>query len=495
MKFMNCFLLGGLLFFSTQTTKSEEIFVTDADIKNHTKWTADNVYMLSGFVYVESGETLTIEAGTVIKGMPGQGDGASALIVAQGGKIYANGTRNNPIIFTALSDDLADSADLGPSDKGLWGGLIVLGKARLNSPSAVEQNGFIVDNIEGIPVTDIRGEFGGNDDNDNSGVVRYVSIRHGGSVIGADNEINGLTLGGVGRGTTVEYVEVFANKDDGIEFFGGTVNTSNMVSAFCGDDAFDWDQGYRGNNKYWFVIQDESGDNALELDGDVDDFTKMPLTQGSVQFSTFIGANSNRCIRARENTGLHFYNNIVTDYKNGIKVDSNAEGRLLDGGIEFKNSIFSNVTTLSNDVAEWIFEDTELNLTVSDVGVVSVSRTQSSSLDPRSLSDNGYGAFEPNKPLWTNGWSFLYNGGFTVKEVTNVEVVDYTPTIQQGWSIVGVPYNKNYTVSELFGNTPITVYYWDGSSFSINTFDIDFEEWDEPNQQLKAGAGVWILND
>ena len=254
MKLINSFLLGGLLLLSTQTTKSEEIFVTDADIKNHTKWTADNVYMLAGFVYVEKGEALTIEAGTVIKGMPGQGDGASALIVAQGGKIYANGTRNNPIIFTALSDDLTDSADLGPSDKGLWGGLIILGKARLNSPSAVEQNGFIVDNIEGIPVTDIRGEFGGDDDNDNSGVIRYVSIRHGGSVIGADNEINGLTLGGVGRGTTVEYVEVFANKDDGIEFFGGTVNTSNMVSAFCGDDAFDWDQGYRGNNKYWFCL-------------------------------------------------------------------------------------------------------------------------------------------------------------------------------------------------------------------------------------------------
>ena len=168
---------------------------------------------------------------------------------------------------------------------------------------------------------------------------------------------------------------------------------------------------------------------------------------------------------------------------------------MLDGGIEFKNSIFSNVATLSNDVAEWIFQDAELNLAVSDGSVVSVSRTQSSSLDPRSLSDNGYGAFEPNKPLWTDGWSFLYNGGFTVKESTNVEVVDYTPTIQQGWSIVGVPYNKNYTVSELFGNTPITVYYWDGSSFSINGFDADFEEWDEPNQQLKAGAGAWILND
>ena len=105
MKLINSFLLGGLLLLSTQTTKSEEIFVTDADIKNHTKWTADNVYMLAGFVYVEKGEALTIEAGTVIKGMPGQGDGASALIVAQGGKIYANGTRNNTIILTALSDE------------------------------------------------------------------------------------------------------------------------------------------------------------------------------------------------------------------------------------------------------------------------------------------------------------------------------------------------------------------------------------------------------
>ena len=149
--------------------------------------------------------------------------------MARGGKIYAQGTAEKPIIFTALSDDLSDATDLGQADKGLWGGLIVLGKSTLNSPSANAVDGVITDNIEGIPVTEPRGQFGGSDEGDDSGVIRYVSIRHGGSVIGADNKINGLTLGAVGPGTTIEYVEVFANKDDGIEFFGGTVNTRYMV--------------------------------------------------------------------------------------------------------------------------------------------------------------------------------------------------------------------------------------------------------------------------
>ena len=172
-----------------------QVYVTDADIKGDVKWTANNEYILTGFVFVEDGESLTIEAGTVVRGMPGQGAGASALVVARGGKIYAQGTAEKPIIFTALSDDLSDATDLGQADKGLWGGLIVLGKSTLNSPSANVVDGVITDNIEGIPVTEPRGQFGGNDEGDDSGVIRYVSIRHGGSVIGADNEINGLTLG------------------------------------------------------------------------------------------------------------------------------------------------------------------------------------------------------------------------------------------------------------------------------------------------------------
>ena len=216
-------------------------------------WTKDKTYILEGFVFINSGQTLTIEAGTVIKAKTGQGENASALIVARGGKIIAEGTIDEPIIFTVEGDDLQGSIPI--EARGLWGGVIILGNAPLNSE-------FSEGRIEGIPFSESRGIYGGTISNDNSGVLKYVSIRHGGTNIGEGNEINGLTLGGVGTETKIEYIEVISNQDDGFEFFGGTVNCKYLVSAFCGDDAFDFDMGYQGNNQFLVAIQAPStGDN------------------------------------------------------------------------------------------------------------------------------------------------------------------------------------------------------------------------------------------
>jgi hypothetical protein len=159
-------------------------------------WTADNIYVLRGFIFVNDGQTLTIEPGTVVKGQPGQGAGASALIVAKGGKLIAEGTASDPIIFTGLADDLEGSV---PEDAtGLWGGIIMLGKASTNNTIDDPAEGVTSGEraIEGIPETEERGVYGtaSPNDADNSGSLKYVSIRHGGSSIGADNEINGLTL-------------------------------------------------------------------------------------------------------------------------------------------------------------------------------------------------------------------------------------------------------------------------------------------------------------
>ena len=200
-------------------------------------WTSNNTYVLNQKVVVDAGATLNIEAGTVIKGTPGQGSLASALIVARGGMINAVGTADAPIIFTSVSDDLSTMDDLGPEDQGLWGGLLILGNAPCSFSGDVSEL-----QIEGIPADDTFGLYGGNNPSDNSGTISYVSIRHGGAVIGADNEINGLTLGGVGNGTTINNVEVIANSDDGIEFFGGTVDVSNALVWACGDDLLDIDQ-------------------------------------------------------------------------------------------------------------------------------------------------------------------------------------------------------------------------------------------------------------
>ena len=213
------------------------IYADDITISNNVGvgevyWASDNTYHLDGGVFVDAGTTLYIEAGTVIKGMPGVGQESSYLCVARGAKLYAEGTADAPIIFTFEQDPLDGSVPL--TTRGQWGGLIVLGYATLNSIPGESA-------VEGIPTNDPRGIYGGNNDTDNSGVISYVSIRHGGTEIGAGNEINGLTLGGVGSETSINNVEVIANMDDGIEFFGGTVSIQHAFVSACGDDSFDYD--------------------------------------------------------------------------------------------------------------------------------------------------------------------------------------------------------------------------------------------------------------
>ena len=205
-----------------------------------TTWTSNNTYILSGYVFVESGQTLTIEPGTIVKGAPGSGVDASALIVSKGGQLMADGTAAAPIIFTFEGDPLDGS--VAYDTRGQWGGIIILGNATTNFGGPAQ--------IEGIPTDNNLAEYGGDNDSDNSGVLRYVSIRHGGIELGAANEINGLTLAGVGSGTTIDHIEVVSNLDDGVEFFGGAVSATHVLVAFCGDDSFDWDQGYHGARQH-----------------------------------------------------------------------------------------------------------------------------------------------------------------------------------------------------------------------------------------------------
>lgn len=228
--------------------------------------TNDVIWELNGKVVVGNGVTLTIEPGTIIKGREGTGSLASALIVARGGMIDARGTAEEPIIFTSINDNIQvgqrAGTNLDENDRGLWGGVLILG----NAPSSFEGDSEI-SQIEGIPADDDYGQYGGNDPEDNSGYFQYVSIRHGGALIGSGNEINGLTLGGVGSGTLIDHVEVVGNVDDGFEWFGGTVNSSNLVAFAGGDDGLDIDQAYSGTITNALVIQGNISDHALEIDG------------------------------------------------------------------------------------------------------------------------------------------------------------------------------------------------------------------------------------
>ncbi len=245
--------------------------VVTSNINTNTTWTKNNVYELGGRITVLSGATLTIEAGTIIKGQAGEGASATALLIARGGKLNAQGTATAPIIFTSVADEItpADiaagrfaSPNLSPTVNGLWGGILILGKARISASTGESVQ------IEGIPTSDQNGLYGGTDDSDNSGIIKYVSIRHGGTNIGSGNEINGLTLGGVGSGTVIENIEVVANQDDGIEWFGGSVSVKNAVVWNCNDDAIDTDQSWSGTLDNFVVIaSDGAGAHAFELDG------------------------------------------------------------------------------------------------------------------------------------------------------------------------------------------------------------------------------------
>lgn len=279
-------------------------------------FTADNTWILNGLVFVNEGQTLTIEAGTLIKGKPGTGENASALIVARGGKINAVGTASDPIVFTAEVDNYEGTGvDVGA--QGLWGGVIILGKATTNNLTTDKA-------IEGIPTGEARGLYGGNDDTDNSGTFKYVSIRHGGTDIGEGNEINGLTLGAVGNGTTIDFVEVVANKDDGIEFFGGSVMVKHALVINCGDDSFDYDEGFHGMGQFWVSIHNADSDRCGEHDGGPsDNETGMPYATPVIYNATYIGASGgeSKTITLRDNAGGTYANSIFVDLYKGLDIE------------------------------------------------------------------------------------------------------------------------------------------------------------------------------
>ncbi len=302
---------------TTTTTSTSGNTVVTANITTNTTWTKDKVYQLGGRIAVTNGATLTIEAGTVIKGEAGTGTNATALLIAQGAKLMANGTASLPIIFTSVADEITSSdiaagnfasPNLDSDIDGLWGGVIVLGKAPISAGSDV-----VSTQIEGIPTSDANGLYGGTDATDNSGSIKYVSIRHGGTNIGSGNEINGLTLGGVGSGTVIENIEIVSNQDDGIEWFGGTVNVSNVVSWNCNDDALDTDQSWAGTLDNFVVITPAG--HCFELDG-----PEGTMAAGhTIQNGTVIAGNGTRNAEDLINVDANSIVNLTNIHFTGIQ--------------------------------------------------------------------------------------------------------------------------------------------------------------------------------
>ena len=463
-------LLALLMCMSTWAFSQNVVVVGDGDINagDNVTWTADNIYHLDGFVFVEAGATLTIEAGTVIKGLetPSTNDNASALIIARDAQIFANGTESAPIIFTAEIDDTTDPADTEATDRGLWGGLIILGNGTLGARTAETR-------VEGIPEGEARALFGGTDDADNSGVLRYVSIRHGGAELSPGDEINGLTLGGVGSGTTIEHIEVIANSDDGIEFFGGAVNVKFATVSFSGDDSFDWDLGWQGKGQFWFALHGaDNGDNGGELDGAQPD-DNARFSSPTIYNATFIGAGcdgnaaNSTAVLFRDGTGGIVQNSIFTDYNEGIEVEDLEEGldsrqRYENGELVVGNSLWPNFCTdllrgTSGRDTLWLLDSLlAAGNTLEDPMLRGVSRMGDGGLDPRPAfggvafdgaadlpEDDSFfqvanykGAF--GGTLWLRNWTALDEYGFLTDESNGcLEIV----TITDGDLVGGETYN------------------------------------------------------
>ena len=335
-----------------------EVTVTES-ITGNVTWNSSTVYRLGGRIFVLDGATLTIEPGTIIKGEAGTGVNATALVVARGGTLLAEGTAQAPIIFTSVADEIESgmiaSPNLDPDIDGLWGGIIVLGYAKISTPDGIAQ-------IEGIPPSDTNGLYGGNDNADNSGVLKYISIRHGGANIGEGNEINGLTLGGVGTGTVIENIEIIANQDDGIEPFGGSVNVTNLLVWNSYDDSFDCDQDYTGTIDNFIGILGVNSDHALELDGPEGALNEGGYTLINGSIKGFLNASGGEYADLRDGAVARLENIYFFNFKANSDFefdDAGTVGEYNSGNTVLKNLQF-NISHLSegNRTIEAIFNDT-----------------------------------------------------------------------------------------------------------------------------------------
>ncbi len=328
--------------FDPETTVYPATITTvSTDIITNTTWSG--VVRLNNKVYVKNNATLTIAPGTIIRGdKVTQG----TLIVTRGAKIIADATAANPIIFTS-------NEAVGARNEGDWGGLILLGLAKNNQPGGVA-------NIEGIvPTTD--SQFGGNFDNDNSGILRYVRVEFAGIALEPNKEVNGITFGSVGSGTVVDYVQVTLSGDDSFEWFGGTVNCKHLIAYRGLDDDFDCDFGYRGKVQFALSIRDKDlydapGDsNSFECDNDAAGSTAQPKTRPVFSNVTLVGAKGNgttalpagekfeKAFRLRRNSAVSVLNSLVTGWEKGISIEGAPVVANLNGDtMVFVNNILTN---------------------------------------------------------------------------------------------------------------------------------------------------------
>lgn len=377
---------------------------------------ASKNYLLKGLVSVKAGATLTIEKGTVI-----MGDNATKaiLLIEPGAKIVAEGTADEPIIFTSQAADGAKRA-------GDWGGIAILGKAPVNFPGGKG-------NVEGILKTVSGTEYGGTDAADSSGVLKYVRVEYSGIILSQDNEVNGITFAGVGSGTVVDYVQVRYTLDDCFEFFGGTVNAKHLICQRNQDDGFDFDNGYTGKLQFIVLQQDPTHpgeDNGIESDNDSAGSANLPFTNPTIFNATLCGKNTDTDnaqfgLLVRKNSRGSFSNMIVTGFESGLDIRDATGAALLnpvagEPQLDIKSSLFWGAlgAGVLDDVAYAETGETAPNKN-NDNGVDEVAWIKEGARNNKAkLANPGITCFDPVAPVFgpaaplTEGAATPPNDGF-----------------------------------------------------------------------------------
>lgn len=326
---------------------------------------ASKVYKLTGAVIVKDGGKLVIPAGTKIEATGGT---SSYVTVEQGGQIFANGTASKPVVFTSPA-----------ATPGSWGGIVIAGKAPINKGATASSE---VGNAT----------YGGTKVDDNSGVLQYVRIEYAGAIFTGEKEFNGLSLFGVGNGTKINYVSMVNGSDDGIEFFGGTVNVSNIVSVGNEDDMFDWTEGWTGTatNLYGKRRADGTGNRGFEGDNNSNNNDANPRSNPTFKNVTLVGNNSKGetdGMKLRVGTYATIDNVVLSGWKTGINIEHDASVNYFNGNKHITNVRFVNVGK------EFSLKDSAGN------SVVTKANSYTTKSDASGAGNGG------NTPTWANGWA------------------------------------------------------------------------------------------
>ena len=356
------------------------------NINTTTTLTSDKVWVLKGYVYVTDGAKLIIQPGTIIISDIAE---KGALCIERGAQIIAEGTPTKPIVFTSGKPS-------GEKTPGDWGGIVILGRAKTNRSSEPTIEGGI-----GRP-------YGGTNDQDNSGVLKYVRIEYAGIAALPNSEINGLTLGGVGSGTTIEYVQTIYANDDAFEFFGGTVSPKNLYAYATADDDYDFDFGYTGTvtnsvskRDPKFVDNGDAG-NGVECDNDGTGSSAQPFTHPKLIGMILVGpfdasslTNHNLGLRWRRATQFTITNSKILGYmKGGFSIESNETAQAYKDGVsKFENNEIQSYDPLLN------FKSTSAIVTAADM------KTKALSQGNKEISYTKAQMEALSKPIWINNWT------------------------------------------------------------------------------------------